>query len=103
MTTLVRWGYVPFMLIGINTAAAYLGTVRASELWAVALIVTAIACSFAAERLLPYRRQWNSPLDDAGRDAAHAVVNEAFILASVAVIPVLAAIMPSKWLRGCCH
>jgi len=94
MTTLVRWGYVPFMLIGINGAAAYLGVVGASELWAVALIITAVACSFAAERMLPYREEWNSPIEDAGRDTAHAVVNEAFILASVAVIPVLAAVMP---------
>ncbi|WP_163747005.1 sterol desaturase family protein [Mycolicibacterium helvum] len=102
MTMLVRWGYVPFMLIGINGAAAYLGAVHASELWAVALIITAVACSFAAERLLPYRREWNSGLEDAGRDTIHAVVNETFILASVAVIPLLAAVMPfhSWWPVG---
>ncbi|TGD89065.1 sterol desaturase family protein [Mycolicibacterium sp. CH28] len=94
MTTLVRWGYVPVVLIGINGAAAYRGAVHASELWAVALIITAVVCSFAAERILPYRVEWNSSLEDAGRDTIHDVVNESFILASVAVIPVLAAVMP---------
>ena len=58
------------------------------------LIGAAVACSFAAERLLPYRREWNTPLGDAGRDTIHAVVNETFVLASVAVIPALAALNP---------
>ena len=90
----VRYGFVPFMLVGINGAAVYLAVRGASELWLVSLIITAVACSFAAERILPYREEWNTGLDDAGRDAAHAVVNETSILASVAVIPLLAAMTP---------
>lgn len=90
----IRYGYVPFMLIGIDGTAVYLAARGAAESWLAGLIVMAVACSFVAERILPYRREWNSGNDDAGRDAAHAVVNETSILASVAVIPLLAAMTP---------
>jgi sterol desaturase/sphingolipid hydroxylase (fatty acid hydroxylase superfamily) len=90
----IRYGYVPFMLVGIDGAAVYLAAHGVSELWLISLILTAVACSFAAERILPYRDEWNIGLDDAGRDAAHAIVNETSILASVAVIPLLSAITP---------
>ncbi len=92
--SVIRYGYVPFMLIGINGAAAFLAARNSSELWLVGLIVVAVGCSFAAERILPYRREWNDGLDDAGRDTAHAFVNESFILVSVAAIPLLAAVTP---------
>ncbi len=92
--SVIRYGYVPFMLIGINGAAAFLAARNSSELWLVGLIVVAVGCSFAAERIVPYRREWNDGLDDAGRDTAHAFVNESFILVSVAAIPLLAAVTP---------
>lgn len=94
----IRYGYVPFMLIGIDGTAVYLAARGAAEIWLAGLIVMAVACSFVAERILPYRREWNSGIDDAGRDATHAVVNETSILASVAVIPLLAAMTPfHRW------
>ncbi len=94
---LIRYGYVPFMLVGVNGAAALLAA-RGSASWLVVVIVLAVGCSFFAERILPYRPEWNTALDDAGRDAAHAVVNETFIVASVAVIPLLAAVTPfHRW------
>ncbi|WP_166904367.1 sterol desaturase family protein [Mycobacterium sp. DL440] len=94
MTKLIRYGYVPFMLLGLNGAAAYLASRSASELWLVGIIAIGVASSFAAERILPYRADWNTSHDDAHRDTAHAVVNETLILSSVAVIPILAAITP---------
>lgn len=98
MTALIRYGYVPFMLIGINGAAGYLAARDASERWMIGLIAVAVGCSFAAEHALPYRRDWNTALDDAGRDVTHTIVNETFILASVAVIPALAAVTPyHRW------
>jgi sterol desaturase/sphingolipid hydroxylase (fatty acid hydroxylase superfamily) len=94
----IRYGYAPFMLIGINGTAIYLTTHGAPEFCLVGLILTAAACSFTAERMLPYRREWNGALGDGRRDVAHAIVNETFILASVAVIPVLAAVTPfHRW------
>ncbi|CCH32391.1 sterol desaturase family protein [Actinosynnema sp. NPDC047251] len=99
----VRYGYVPFMLLGVNGAAIALVASGASKLWLVGLLLTAIGCSFAAERALPYEAAWNSPDGDGGRDIAHAGVNELLLLISVGVIPVLAAtvtvadLWPHSW------
>lgn len=56
------------------------------------LLLLAIAGSFAAERILSYREDWNTPHDDDRRDAAHALVNETLTLGSVAALPVLTAV-----------
>ncbi|WP_306357976.1 MULTISPECIES: sterol desaturase family protein [unclassified Nocardia] len=94
MHTLVRYGYVPFMLLAVNgTAFAMLATGR-SKLWLLPLLLLAIGVSFAAERALPYLDDWNTDHDDDRRDIAHAVVNELLTLASVASLPLLAALIP---------
>ncbi len=98
LKNLIRYGYVPFMLVGFGGTAVYLAAHGAAKFWLIILVAAAVACSFAAERILPYRSEWNDDLDDAGRDTVHAIVNETFILASVAAIPLLAAITPShQW------
>lgn len=91
---LIRYGYAPLMLVGVNGAGIALAAGGANRLWLLALLVTAIALSFAAERVLPYEQSWNTPMGDAGRDTAHSFVNETLILLSVAIIPLLAAIVP---------
>ncbi|MFI0448868.1 sterol desaturase family protein [Actinomadura sp. 6N118] len=95
---LVRYGYVPFMLLGINGVAIALTTsgaaAGAGKAWLLVLLAVAVACSFAAERVLPYQAVWNSALDDDRRDVAHAVVNETLMLGSVAALPLLAALVP---------
>ena len=91
---LIRYGYAPLMLLGVNGAGIALAASGANRLWLLALLVAAIALSFAAERVLPYERGWNTPMGDAGRDTAHSFVNETLILISVAIIPLLAAIVP---------
>ncbi|MGV9611669.1 sterol desaturase family protein [Nocardia xishanensis] len=101
--SLVRYGYAPVMLLGVNGAGIALAASGYGKAWLLALLVTAIALSFAAERVLPYRSVWNSSYGDVGRDAAHTFVNETLILASVAAIPALAALVPgdgiwpSRW------
>ncbi|WP_328996508.1 sterol desaturase family protein [Kribbella sp. NBC_01245] len=92
---LVRYGYAPLMLLGINGTAIWLASNGAPKAWLLAVLVAAIALSFAAERILPYNDAWNQPAGDAGRDVTHSAVNETLILASVAAIPALAAIVPS--------
>ncbi|NNH70615.1 sterol desaturase family protein [Nocardia uniformis] len=93
-TPLVRYGYAPLMLLGVNGIGIALAAGGAHKLWLLALLVTAIALSFAAERVLPYQDSWNTSHGDVGRDTAHTFVNETLILASVAAIPALAAIIP---------
>ena len=94
LTLIVRYGYVPFMLLGINGAAIALAASGAPKWSLVALILFAVVCSFAAERALPSEYSWNAPGPDRFRDAVHAFVNESLILVSVAVIPLMAAVIP---------
>ncbi|HET8588556.1 MAG TPA: sterol desaturase family protein [Nakamurella sp.] len=86
------------MLLGVNGAAIALITTGAADglgkAWLIALLAAAVACSFAAERTLPYQAAWNTPLDDDRRDTAHAIVNETLTLGSVAALPLLAALIP---------
>jgi sterol desaturase/sphingolipid hydroxylase (fatty acid hydroxylase superfamily) len=98
MTKILRYGYAPCLLLGVNAAALTLavsgaaGTIR--EIGLIVLILFAVAISFAAERVIPYRAEWNGVHEDSGRDATHAFVNETMILLSVAIIPALAALSP---------
>ncbi len=46
------------------------------------------------ERIIPYDPEWNHDRADGTRDRIHVAVNETLILASVAAIPLLAAIVP---------
>lgn len=92
---LVRYAYVPFMLLGLVGAAVWLAAADAPKPWLLAVVVGAVGCSFAAERVLPYEPEWNSSLGDGRRDTAHAFVNEAFTLGGLAVIPVAAAFAPA--------
>ncbi|GAA2430040.1 sterol desaturase family protein [Actinomadura vinacea] len=102
----MRYGYVPFMLLGANGTAVALITTGVADgigkAWLLALLGGAVACSFAAERLLPYENAWNTPQDDDRRDAAHAIVNETLTLGSVAALPLLAALIPGNgiWPNG---
>jgi sterol desaturase/sphingolipid hydroxylase (fatty acid hydroxylase superfamily) len=90
-----RYGYVPFMLIGLCGAGIALGAMGAPKYWFLVILAVAIATSFVVERIIPYDSRWND--DDGGdsaRDRIHAAVNETLILASVAAIPMLAVIIP---------
>lgn len=97
--SLVRYGYVPVMLIGINGAAIALARAPWAELWMAVLIVAAIGLSFAAERTLPYTHEWNTAVGDGRRDVAHAFINETALLLTVLVIPLMAALSPfhDRW------
>ncbi|MGQ0838474.1 sterol desaturase family protein [Actinokineospora sp.] len=102
MRTLVRYGYAPFMLLAINGTGIAIVAAGGAKLWLLTLLLLAIAASFAAERVLPYREEWNTPRDDDRRDAAHAAVNETLTLACVAALPVLTAVasIDGVWPHG---
>lgn len=93
-----RYGYVPFMLIGLNGAGIALTTFGAPKYWLLAILGVAIAASFLAERIIPYDREWNRDRADTTRDRIHVAVNETLILASMAAIPLLAAMVPAPQL-----
>ena len=93
-----RYGYVPFMLIGLNGAGIALTAFGAPKYWLLAILAVAIATSFLVERIIPYDHDWNHDRADTTRDRIHVAVNETLILASVAAIPLLAAINPAPQL-----
>jgi sterol desaturase/sphingolipid hydroxylase (fatty acid hydroxylase superfamily) len=96
LKSLLRYGYVPLMLLGVNGAAIALARAPWAELWMAGLIIAAIGLSFAAERVVPYTKEWNDSLGDARRDVAHAFINETALLLTVLVIPVMAVLTPFK-------
>jgi sterol desaturase/sphingolipid hydroxylase (fatty acid hydroxylase superfamily) len=104
MRCLIKFGYVPAMYVGFIGSAVYLAG-NAGPFWAFAVLVAAAAAtSFLAERRLPYEPAWNHDVaGDSKRDAVHAFVNESVMLASVGVIPLLAALhlntdlWPTSW------
>ena len=96
--SVVRYGFVPVMMLGIGGAAVLLARAPSAELWMALLIVMAIAVSFVVERLIPYAAEWNGRSVDTERDVAHALVNESAFLLVVLVIPALAAVTPlHRW------
>lgn len=90
--SVIRYLYAPFMLVGVNGLAIYLAASALPRAWLAAWLVAAVACSFAAERLIPYEREWNRPRGDAGRDLIHAVVNQLLDVAVVAALPALSSL-----------
>ncbi|MCV7355392.1 sterol desaturase family protein [Mycolicibacterium fluoranthenivorans] len=92
---ITRYGYVPFMLLGLNGTAIALTVAGTPKFWLLAVLAVAIATSFLAERVIPYDRSWNHDRADSARDRVHAAVNEALILTSVTAIPLLAGIIPA--------
>jgi sterol desaturase/sphingolipid hydroxylase (fatty acid hydroxylase superfamily) len=93
-----RYGYVPFMLIGLNGAGVAVAASGAPKYWLLAILAAAITTAFLVERVIPYDPQWNHDRADGTRDRIHVAVNETLILASVTAIPLLAAIVPAPQL-----
>ncbi len=55
---ITRYGYVPFMLLGLNgTAIALTVAGTPPKFWLLAVLAVAIATSFLAERVIPLRPQ----------------------------------------------
>jgi len=100
---LVRWLYLPTMLIGINGLALTSLASGASFAFLPPLLLAAIALTFGAERIAPYQRNWNRSQGDLGRDVIHAVVNEGLNVLSVSSVPLIAlafgsgALWPGHW------
>ena len=91
---MTRYGFVPLMLLGAGGAVVALAGAGVPKVLLLLPVLAALALSFAAERTAPYLDDWNDDHDDRSRDVAHALVNETLIIAGVALIPLLAALVP---------
>lgn len=93
---MLRILYAPLFCFGLIGLATWLvGYQHHSPLWLLPLLLIAILMSQLAERLAPYQRDWNRPHGDVASDLLHALVNESLTLASLAVIPLLAGLLPA--------
>jgi sterol desaturase/sphingolipid hydroxylase (fatty acid hydroxylase superfamily) len=101
--TLVRWWYLPFMLLGANAVAIWLASTDAPKWQFVVLLVVAVGVSFLAERTAPYDESWNGRQPDSRRDIAHALVNESLQACSLLALPVMVGavgfdgVWPLQW------
>lgn len=98
-----RSGYAPLFFIGFIGAAVWMVANGASKIWLAGLLLPAIALSFIAERIAPFEENWKHSKGDTTRDTLHAVINELTNAASIAAIPILAAmthgfdVWPGEW------
>lgn len=103
MTARLRWAaaaslrylYAPLLLLGAGGSGIWMLERGGGELTVALVLLAAVALSFAVERVIPYRQEWNASHGDAGRDFWHALVNEAANLGAIAALPLAAASMPS--------
>lgn len=92
--TMLRYGYLPLVLLGGNAIALVLLSGGYPHWTLAPLFLVAVALSFTVERMIPYHRDWNTDHDDTKRDVVHAIVNESANVLTVLSIPVLAALVP---------
>lgn len=89
----VRWGFLPFMVLGVNGVAIVLAGAGAPKWQLGGIVAVAVLASFVAERVAPYRADWNRSSGDAPRDVAHAVVNELLQIGSLFLLPILVSLL----------
>jgi sterol desaturase/sphingolipid hydroxylase (fatty acid hydroxylase superfamily) len=101
----VRLAFLPAMAL-LAALGIWLASSDRPEVVLLLVGAAAIATSFAAEQIAPYRPEWNRSFGDRGRDIAHAVVNETLGFASLALLPLLDGrltivdLWPSSWPFG---
>lgn len=103
MKRIVTYVYLPLFLVGGNGLAIYLVENDMPKYGLIALGLGLIALSFFFERVAPYRREFNVPQNDGGRDTIHALVNEALNIVGWLVMPFLSGyfnlvnLWPQDW------
>jgi sterol desaturase/sphingolipid hydroxylase (fatty acid hydroxylase superfamily) len=105
LSALVRYGYAPFMMLGLTGAAYWVVVNGHSYFWLLPLLVLAYASAFAAEKIAPFFDEWNHH-DEHGDNKTnflHLVVYEASAINGVLLIPLIAwlspwdGIWPTEW------
>ncbi len=103
LNRVVRYGYVPFMLLGLNGAAYWIVSQGYHYGWLALLLLVAFALAFAAEQIAPWFDDWNDPHHDDPANIAHAIVYEASNITGVLMIPLIVwmfpvnGIWPTQW------
>ncbi|MFV0368919.1 MAG: sterol desaturase family protein [Hyphomicrobiaceae bacterium] len=98
MRTLVRYGFVPFMILGLNGAAFALVANGYSYGWLALLLAVALLTVFVAERVSPAYGMWNADHGDNNTSIIHAIVYELSNINGVLLIPVIVWLFPFQGL-----
>jgi sterol desaturase/sphingolipid hydroxylase (fatty acid hydroxylase superfamily) len=107
LRAIVRYGYAPFMMLGL-TAAAYLvvselavaGDNPWAYLWLAPLLVLAYVTAFGAEKIAPFFDEWNDHHEhgDTPTTVLHILVYEYQSIVGVLMIPVICWLFPFQGL-----
>ena len=101
LRNIVRYGYVPFMMLGLTSVAYRVvandqGHTWLWYLWLAPLLAFAYATSFAAERIAPFYEAWNEHDDhgDTKTNVLHTLVYELSSINGVLLIPLIVYLFP---------
>lgn len=86
---LVRYGFVPFMLIGLNGAAYYVVSRGHSYLWLALLLLMGFGASHVAEQIAPLFEEWNDYHGDEASTFWHVLVYETQNVNAALIIPLV--------------
>lgn len=94
--TLARYGYAPFMLLGINAAAFAVVAGGYSYAWLIPLLGIAFATAYLAEHILPWHDEWNHSHDgDEHASIWHGLAYEGASLIGLCMIPIVSSLWHS--------
>jgi len=90
----IRYGYVPFMLLGLNGLAYCIVANGHSYLWLAPLLITAFVLAYLAEHTLPWHEEWNNGHGDEPANFWHLLVYESSNLHAILCIPIVVWLFP---------
>jgi len=99
----VRYGYAPFMILGLNGAAYFVVAKGHSYAWLIPLLAIAFGLAHLAEHVSPWYEEWNVPHGDDTANIWHVIVYEIQNINGVLFIPLIAwltpwePIWPTEW------
>lgn len=103
LRTIVRYGYAPFMMLGLTTVA-YQVVVNAQSawgyLWLAPLLAVAYGTAFYAERIAPFYDEWNDHHEhgDTKVNVLHTLIYELSSINGVLLIPLIVWLFPFQGL-----
>src|SRR5262245_41588655 len=89
LVPIVRYGYVPAMLLGLNGAAYAVVAGDHFYGWLAILLLCALGGSYLAERIAPSHEEWNHERGDGEASVWHALVYEGGNVIGVLLVPVI--------------
>ncbi len=96
----VRYGYAPFMMLGLTTAAYLVVSNEHSYFWLAPLLAVAYATAFGAEHIAPFFDEWNVHAEhgDTEVNLAHTLMYEFASISGVLTIPLIVWLFPVQGL-----